>query len=830
MKLWDWKTGEKYEWKSFEHETLTEEERAALQGKFSQEEKARQAAKEATQERVSRDCEHRWEADFGSDGQSAYLERKHLPGNLYGARLTGPLNALITGVPCRDIEGRLWGIQEIDAVKVEGKRDKNFVAGMRIRGCFHTIGSIDPQGKIYVCEGFATAASVHLATGVPTVCAFNAGNLESVCLGFRVKFPQIEIVVAGDSDRFTKRADGTPFNPGALAAQQAARECRGQSIFPVFATLEGTDWNDLHVQEGIQRVKEQLEKPTESASGKSETDPGAEYVLALGYAGDNYYFTSSSNPQINRFTDLSETDCYKLMPRDYWEREYGEFYSQTVGKKEVQKFHLPWNEVKSSLMAEAREAGYFERHRIRGSGVWVDEGRTVIHLGDRLSIDGHTQPLRQPHSQAIYEYGRRLAAPHPEPLTVAELEPFRKLLTCLNYARPEQAYFLGGWLALSNICGVLPWRPHIWITGEQGSGKSTAIDWVLKPLTSAFAHLHVQGATTEAGIRQSLRSNAVPILFDEFESASSRAAGRVEQVIEFFRQGSCDSGGSITKGSASGEATDYHARFCGAVASIGTNLVTGADKSRFTLIELKKVMGNTGQWEEFQRNVAVLTPEYCQRFFSRKIKLIPLLLKNQKKLQAAFATKHSQRFGQQYGTLLAGWFACCSDSEISQGEAEELAGRVHLDQEISSNQTPDQEECLQHLLHSQTRIEDSTTSIAQLFKVEEAQRLDWQVLGSKHWREDAVWKVLKPKLGSVGVIPNVTEQHGPGFVVLTVHPELRRLFKDSRWGSNWAQNLARLKGSIPNYKVKDCSSKGVRGTWLPAHFVLGEIYLVETKM
>lgn len=836
VRLWDWKTGEDY-MQAFPDPGVTKTDLDTGVKELRSRQDAEDTAESLEVARIVQDV---WDRAGKVASITPYMTKKGLT-EFFGAR-NHPNNTRDLLVPLRDISGKLWSFQTIHP---DG--GKPFWPGGKIRGCYHLIGApLSPKvKKVFICEGYATGASLYMATGVRVVCAMSAHQLTNVAKEIRAAYPALDILIAGDDDCHT------PGNPGKTCAQKAARAVGGKFWLPKFkAGCDGTDANDLHLAYGLEELQRQLSSPENLQTPPvgsvvvsdtvEETLPpghpasraphsadaegqgagvGVGYVIPLGYAGDKYYFTSSGNPQVSCFGELSKTELYKLMPHEWWFENHGHLTGGKTPKKV-----LDWDRVKSDLMRNCREQGGFEIERIRGSGVWMDQGRVVLHLGDRLFYDGQSHSLRSL-SQSVhtYAYGKKLPPVHGEPLAGVELKPFHDLLSELNYAQPEQKMFLGGWLALANICGILQWRPHIWVTGEQGTGKSTVVESIVKPITGAFSQLHVQGATTEAGIRQRLKSCAIPVLFDEFEAASKNAAGRVESVVELFRQASSDTGGAITKGSATGEAQDFHTRFAGCVASIGTNLVTSADKSRFTLVELKKIHGNPEQWARVQALVAQFTPDFCQRFFARMVKLAPVILENQRKLQAAFAAKHSQRFGQQYGTLLAGWAACVSDGVLSQGEVETLVAQVHLDKEISSNQTPDQEECLQHLLHKQHRVGDETTTLSDILRAQNLAKADWGLLNNQHWKDDPIWKAVKPRLARLGVVPTLSKEgKKKGFVVMASHPELRALFKETGWGHNWSQALGRLAGAEANIQVRDTESKRVRGTWLPMSSVGGE--------
>ena len=114
--------------------------------------------------------------------------------------------------------------------------------GGRVKGCYHAIGR--PSGRVIVCEGFATGASLHAATGDAVAVALNAGNLLAVAVALRAKYPCLTIVVAADDDW------QTAGNPGLTAARLAAQAVGGEVAVPDFRGyargVKDTDFNDLH--------------------------------------------------------------------------------------------------------------------------------------------------------------------------------------------------------------------------------------------------------------------------------------------------------------------------------------------------------------------------------------------------------------------------------------------------------------------------------------------------------------------------------------------------------------------------------------------------------
>jgi putative DNA primase/helicase len=149
----------------------------------------------------------------------------------------------------RDAGGELQSLQFISP-----GGDKKFLTGGRIAGCFFTI-SDQPDGALMLCEGYATGASIHAATGGGLVCAMNCHNLIAVAEVMRKKFPAREIIICADNDAWT---DG---NPGLTAVTAAAQAIQAKIATPNFADVTGkpTDFNDLHQQEGLDTVKTQIE-------------------------------------------------------------------------------------------------------------------------------------------------------------------------------------------------------------------------------------------------------------------------------------------------------------------------------------------------------------------------------------------------------------------------------------------------------------------------------------------------------------------------------------------------------------------------------------------
>jgi putative DNA primase/helicase len=200
-------------------EELTQAQRAELQRQFERMRQAREAEQLAVHDRPRRAAKL-WALARLADDAHPYLQRKRI-----GA-LARQLNGALV-VPARDAAGVLHTLQFIGA---DG--GKRFLSGGRIAGCYYAMGRVG--NEVLVCEGFATAATVFMATGQATAAAFNCGNLQAVASAAR-QVPHARIVVCADNDQ------GTPGNPGLTKATEAARAVGGFVAVPRFEVRHGVE-------------------------------------------------------------------------------------------------------------------------------------------------------------------------------------------------------------------------------------------------------------------------------------------------------------------------------------------------------------------------------------------------------------------------------------------------------------------------------------------------------------------------------------------------------------------------------------------------------------
>lgn len=749
--LGDWKSGEKHEFKPTRR--MAKEEKEHVNAKIAEAAEKAEAERKEKQDLAAEKAK-RIVSQMSKSIRCGYVERKKIaesPG--IGTQLLDDGRVLI--IPMIDEKNEIVGAQRIFP---DGK--KLFISGQKTSGAFHVIGQLN-GGDIILTEGYATGSSLRQATSNTVVVCFNCHNLVTVSKIIRKKFPSASIIIAGDDDQWTEG------NPGKTKAIEAAKACGGKAVFPSFLNPEKgkTDFNDLHCDEGLETVASQI----------APVEPDPTGYIPLGADDGYHYFYIFKDRSIVKTKSFTETCMYEIMPKEYWEAAY-------AGKKGIL-----WSQAKSDIIQTSKNVGPFNPSRIRGMGPWIDQGKIVINTGKDLVIDGKVKSLSEFKSWYVYVRTKHSISIHPNPLDLTEAAYLRNACEELKWRDKKSAHLLAGWIAIARIAGALPIRPHVWLTGSSGTGKSTVLERIVKPsMGKPGGHYPAQGGSTEAGIRQEIKADSIPIVFDEFETKTNIAQPQMAAIIELLRQSWSMSSGYIVKGSSDGNATHYSMNYAAFVSGIRINLENEADKSRFSILELAPHGSDTAEWDRVLKYFDPITEEYGERLFSRMIKMIPVVMDSFKILQTVIAKKISQRAGQQYGMLLAGWYTYYSDSPITEEIAEDVINELELKEEKEQSEETDEMSCLTHLLTTKISVQIQVDS-GGLYSKEETKRADMSIVsiissGNKY---------LINSLTNYGILVESDFVH-----IHKNHSALRKfVFSGTRW-PDWARSLKRLPGAV----------------------------------
>ena len=647
----------------------------------------------------------------------------------------------------------------------------------------------------------SAAAPVLIAEGEPAIDAAAQLFPDHACVTWPGGTPSVDKADWSSLQGRTVTIWPDADDVGRKAAAQLARillaiGCTVQVVNPPDTLQQGWDladalaegWTPAKAAKAVERFAKLIQPPaTPSPAPAPAPEPPADIpstapFVCLGFDEGIFYYQPRSTGQVTAIARGSHTgtNLVNLAELSYWETLY------------PSKTGVNWLAAASSLFAQQAKVGIFSPDRIRGRGAWWDNGRSILHLGDRLLIDGTIHPITKTH-RSRYHYQRLASIDLPErlePLTDELGMEIIDIAARFHWEVPASGILLAGWIALAPICGALQWRPHVWLTASAGSGKSAILDRLIGPLIESLA-LFPEGNTTEAFIRQQLRSDAVPVVFDEAESNEKSDRQRIQNILSLARVSSSSGRGVIGKGGADGTAQSFTIRSMFLLCSISTALKQGADQSRFAQLTLRNPSfmpkpERTQHWSALDAEITRLcTTELGHRMMLRMVQQIPIIRDSVAVFRRAAAERFdSQRQGDQYGTLLAGAWSLMNSRPATINDAYLLIDGNNWDAYKEQTEA-DEERCLQHILQHQVRVEGDRGNAYN--------RTIWELVELNRGTTASMeigTAAAEAHLGRIGV-----KIEGDRLVISNTSKGLRRILDGTAWSDCYATVLTRLPGA-----------------------------------
>ncbi len=442
----------------------------------------------------------------------------------------------------------------------------------------------------------------------------------------------------------------------------------------------------------------------------------------LGHNHGSFYYITKAGGQIVSLSPgrhERSAELYALAPHSWWEHHF-------PGKNGInQKI------AADALIQASYRQGVFRGDNVRGRGCWQDETEDgdeglVLHLGDRMVVPGaktYVSPEEyESHGGYMYEAQQRLKGPAKKAMGLDESREILDIFRSLLWSESVSGDMLAGWTVLAPVCGSLWWRPHVWMCGERGGGKSTIATDMVVPLLGGGSSevggmgLYVQGESTEAGMRQHLRADAFPVEFDEAEEGEG-VGTRIQKILALARQSSTESDARTLKGTVHGSSLQFRVRSMFCFASISGAVYQESDKSRICMLQLKGKSQVTADerlehWSKLKPRLFAITSEAGRRLLTRTV----TMLRDGRLAQTVDTFRKAggvvfgdQRMGDQYGTLLAGAWMLHSDDVPDEAEAREMVGSEELDT-YQSEQVAEGKKALQIMLQQRERV-DTTNGV-----------------------------------------------------------------------------------------------------------------------
>ncbi|MFW6074560.1 MAG: hypothetical protein ACOC9Y_03135, partial [Chloroflexota bacterium] len=504
--------------------------------------------------------------------------------------------------------------------------------------------------------------------------------------------------------------------PGLRAAREIKSRLPQARILSFPAATDGWDAADAvaegaDLREIVAGTGSSAQPPATTESDEIDTrDMDGLPFLALGHSDTAHWYLLGRGRILYSVPRGSASHhAIELAPLSWW----------SVQGMVTDSNNLRRTEVEDMLVRMSNEQGRYEPERVRGAGVWrEDSGRIVVNDGRKI-VTGDGVSMRYGEFDTRYYYvssDARFGELSGDVATTKEGEELFDLFIAQQFASDAIAAAALGWALIAPFGGLLHWRPHIWITGRKGSGKTYTVENLIKPLCGPFAY-HGSGKDSEAGIRRSLRTDARPVILDEMEPRTKREQERIESKIELARNASSDASGYITLASRDGGVDKFSIRSCFCFASVQIPSQGAAIDSRFTRCEFKPVIDEEGRKEETRRLIHVLDDP--ARFRRRTFRYLPQIVADIDHLRDVLpAHLSSQREADQLAPLMAVVWWLTHDRPIRTDAKQTVLDAISDFQRLNDDAVEDEDRMVQHLLQGRVRTDDNRTrSIGELLQI-----------------------------------------------------------------------------------------------------------------
>ncbi|HHU8332759.1 TPA: LPD7 domain-containing protein [Escherichia coli] len=231
-----------------------------------------------------------------------YLTRKGIRA-APGVRLNNK-NELV--IPFSNGRGEIRSYQRIP---VTGGKDARILKDSEKTGNWFTFGTPENGRPLLFAEGYATAASLHEATGLPVLMTVDASNMIAVAENARQIWTDSPFVFCADNDHQRE------INKGVFSATKAAEVTNGEVIIPAFTEAEKaqglTDFNDLDASRGRDNFQNAMNAQLKHIGIPTPNSDTADHREAV--VIDNLIFTpvKDEKPQMspeNRQSTAPETE------------------------------------------------------------------------------------------------------------------------------------------------------------------------------------------------------------------------------------------------------------------------------------------------------------------------------------------------------------------------------------------------------------------------------------------------------------------------------------------------------------------------------------------
>lgn len=451
------------------------------------------------------------------------------------------------------------------------------------------------------------------------------------------------------------------------------------------------------------KISETPENRKEKSKTNNKENNEFRQFICIGHDESKHYFLTKRSNMIKKFTfgSFNQNKLLELAPLAYWIQQY------------PAKTGFKIDSAVDEIISESESVGYFQPDSVRGTGVWKDNNDIIINNGNYLE-DQNGNELKNYHSSYYYVSSEKKMGDFSGKIATEQQGELLIDLFKAQYFESDLAMACAlGWTLMAPFGGILKWRPHIWITGPSGSGKSWGLENIIAPLCGPFAFIGT-GKDTDAGLYRNLWKDPQPVIKDEMEPGKNqKTKERIESILETARNASSNFSSHKTIANTSGGVDRFCIRSMFCFSSIIPYFSGDAIESRILVCRLKFFQKKIKAKEtiEIMKTGIMANPEI---FRKRTFKYLKIILANIEILRNVVSEiKGNQRKADNYAPLLAAYINLTYSDILTEDKAYDLIGNlIKIDDEYI--ETFDEDKLFDEIFAYKIKLYQEEISIGEL--------------------------------------------------------------------------------------------------------------------
>jgi hypothetical protein len=369
-------------------------------------------------------------------------------------------------------------------------------------------------------------------------------------------------------------------------------EPKGADIEQAVQFFEG-DLSDVayYIHQESKRVGTKKDESNKTPND-SKNDSWPFEILGIADDGKAYFITGNDRMLCVSPTSITRNFMLNLIGVSWWREIYGK-------DKEA------WEDATSDLIHVSSLID-FDPDRMRGRGAWREpDGRVCYH-------DGKNTVGEFSEERIYLRRSRKDIGISAKPATADQRKKINNIASELTFETFADCIRTLGWSVLAPFAGALPWRPAGLLTAASGTGKTTIVNQVIKPLSEPI--ICSGGESTAAGIRQRIGVDSCAIVVEEAETDTQKKRQNRDETFSLMRQSTSDDSPDVLKGTVDGKGLSFTLRSMFFFVAISPEIDCEADENRIFRIGLAKANYARSEWLSKETELrSCLTPEICER-------------------------------------------------------------------------------------------------------------------------------------------------------------------------------------------------------------------------